>query len=127
MAIWYILWPFGIFYGHLVYFMAVWYILWPFGIFYGHLVYFPHFGLLYQEKSGNPVLIVHQTLETNSRKQPVMPGADVCNLIRDSFFNDSFFPPKAEDDKRNTKSRNWLLRNCSFDRRRKIRDRMLWP
>jgi hypothetical protein len=27
MAIWYILWPFGIFYGHLVYFMAIWYIL----------------------------------------------------------------------------------------------------
>jgi hypothetical protein len=23
--------PFGIFYGHLVYFMAIWYILWPFG------------------------------------------------------------------------------------------------
>jgi hypothetical protein len=40
MAIWYILWPFGIFYGHLVYFMAIWYILWPLGIFYGHLVYF---------------------------------------------------------------------------------------
>jgi hypothetical protein len=40
MAIWYILWPFGIFYGHLVYFMAIRYILWPFGIFYGHLVYF---------------------------------------------------------------------------------------
>jgi hypothetical protein len=34
----YILWPFGIFYGHLAYFMAIWYILWPFGIFYGHLV-----------------------------------------------------------------------------------------
>jgi hypothetical protein len=28
MAIWYILWPFGIFYGHLVYFMAIWYIVW---------------------------------------------------------------------------------------------------
>jgi hypothetical protein len=61
MAIWYILWPFGIFYGHLVYFMAIWYILWPFGIFYGHLVYFlviwyifSRFGMLYQEKSGNP-------------------------------------------------------------------------
>jgi hypothetical protein len=25
MAIWYILWPFGICYGHLVYFMAIWY------------------------------------------------------------------------------------------------------
>jgi hypothetical protein len=30
--IWSILMPFGIFYGHLVYFMAIWYILWPFGI-----------------------------------------------------------------------------------------------
>jgi hypothetical protein len=40
MAIWHILWPFGIFYGHLAYFMAIMYILWPFGIFYGHLVYF---------------------------------------------------------------------------------------
>jgi hypothetical protein len=46
MAIWYILWPFGIFYGHLVYFMAIWYILWPFGIFYGHLVYLWPFGIL---------------------------------------------------------------------------------
>jgi hypothetical protein len=40
MAIWYILWPFGIFSGHLVYFMAIWYI-------------FPRFGTMYQEKSGN--------------------------------------------------------------------------
>jgi hypothetical protein len=51
----------------LVYYMAIWNILWPFGIYYGHseywnsnlcsvnLVYFPHFGTLYQEKSGNPV------------------------------------------------------------------------
>jgi hypothetical protein len=56
----------GIFDGHLVYI----HILRPIGIFmdiwsilcYGHLVYFvvvccifPHFGLLHQEKSGNPV------------------------------------------------------------------------
>jgi hypothetical protein len=40
-AIWYTLWPFGIHYGHLLYFMAIWnryitaicYILWPFGNF----------------------------------------------------------------------------------------------
>jgi hypothetical protein len=38
---WYISWSFGLFYGHLVYFKAIWYILGP-------------FGLLYQEKSGNP-------------------------------------------------------------------------
>jgi hypothetical protein len=51
----------GIFYDDLVYFTAIGNILCPFGIFRGHLVYFvviwyisPHFGILYQEKSGNP-------------------------------------------------------------------------
>jgi hypothetical protein len=34
------LWSFGIFCGHLVYFVVIWYILWSFGIFCGHLVYF---------------------------------------------------------------------------------------
>jgi hypothetical protein len=46
----------------LVYFTAIWYILWPFGIFYGHLVpifsgylvYSYRFGMLQQEKSVNP-------------------------------------------------------------------------
>jgi hypothetical protein len=46
-----------------VFFMAIGSILRPFGIFYGHLVdfvailvlWFPRFGMLYQEKSGNPV------------------------------------------------------------------------
>jgi hypothetical protein len=38
----------GIFYGHLEYFTVIWYILWP---------YFPHFGMLCQEKSGNPAYI----------------------------------------------------------------------
>jgi hypothetical protein len=41
MAIVSILLPNGIFYGHLVHFMVILYI-------------FPRFGLLYQEKSGNP-------------------------------------------------------------------------
>jgi hypothetical protein len=45
----------GIFYDHLVYFKAIANILWPFGIFCGNLVYFPRFGILDQEKSGNPV------------------------------------------------------------------------
>jgi hypothetical protein len=52
----------GLFYGRLVYFTAVWYILWPFGVFCRHLVhifnsylvYFSCFGILYQGKSGNP-------------------------------------------------------------------------
>jgi hypothetical protein len=30
----------GIVYGHLVYFVAIWSILWPFGLFCDHLVYF---------------------------------------------------------------------------------------
>jgi hypothetical protein len=30
------------------------YILWPFGIVCGHLVYFSRFGMLYQQKSGSP-------------------------------------------------------------------------
>jgi hypothetical protein len=44
----------SIFHGSLVYLQAIWYYLWPFGIFYGHLVYFSRFGILHQEKSGNP-------------------------------------------------------------------------
>jgi hypothetical protein len=40
-------------------FMVIWYIFWsiscPFGIFCGYLVYMYHFGILYQEKSGNSV------------------------------------------------------------------------
>jgi hypothetical protein len=51
VAIWSILQPFGIFCGHLVYIFVIWYIC---GIFYGYLVYFSRFGILYQEKSGNP-------------------------------------------------------------------------
>jgi hypothetical protein len=39
---------------HLVYFMAIWSILWPFGIFYDYLVHlFPRFGMLCLEKSGS--------------------------------------------------------------------------
>jgi hypothetical protein len=44
----------------LAYFLAIcsilfrYYILWPFGKIYGYLVYFYRFGMLHQEKSGNP-------------------------------------------------------------------------
>jgi hypothetical protein len=44
-----------IFYGHLEYFTDIWGILGPFGIFCVHLVHFSGFGILCQEKSGNPV------------------------------------------------------------------------
>jgi hypothetical protein len=43
MVIWSILRPFGVFYDHLVHFVFIWYI-------------FPAFGIMYQEKSGNPDL-----------------------------------------------------------------------
>jgi hypothetical protein len=32
VAIWYILWPFGLFCDRLVYFVAIWYIVWLFGM-----------------------------------------------------------------------------------------------
>jgi hypothetical protein len=32
MAIWYIMWPFGLLCGLLVYYVAFWYILWSFGV-----------------------------------------------------------------------------------------------
>jgi hypothetical protein len=44
----------GILNGHWVYFTAIGYILWPFGIFHGYLVYISRFGLLHEEISGNP-------------------------------------------------------------------------
>jgi hypothetical protein len=43
-----VLWPFGIFYRDLGYFVTILYILYSFGTFSG-------FGIMYQEKSGNPV------------------------------------------------------------------------
>jgi hypothetical protein len=48
MTFWTIIGPLEIFYGHLVYFVVIWYI-------------FPRFGILDQEKSGNPDLqqVIH--------------------------------------------------------------------
>jgi hypothetical protein len=46
----------GKLYGYVVYFTAISCILWPFGIFCGHLgiPIFLVFGMLHQEQSGNP-------------------------------------------------------------------------
>jgi hypothetical protein len=51
----------------LIYFLAIWNILRTFDTFYGHLGHlvfiwyiFPAFGIVYQEKSGNPVLTRRQ-------------------------------------------------------------------
>jgi hypothetical protein len=48
--VWYILWPFGIYYGYLVHF-------WPFSKLVAIWCIFPRFGILCQEKSGNPALL----------------------------------------------------------------------
>jgi hypothetical protein len=45
----------GIFYGHLKYITAIWYILWPFDKLVIIWYISPRLGILYQEKSGNPV------------------------------------------------------------------------
>jgi hypothetical protein len=45
---------FGIISGHLEYFKTVWYILCPFGNLVVIWYIFPRFGILGQEKSGNP-------------------------------------------------------------------------
>jgi hypothetical protein len=46
-----------IFYRHLVYFTANWYILWTFGILCLIWYIFTHFDMLYQENSGNSVVV----------------------------------------------------------------------
>jgi hypothetical protein len=45
----------GTFYGHFVHFTVFCYMLWTFGIVRGNLVCFSRFGILHQEKYGNPV------------------------------------------------------------------------
>jgi hypothetical protein len=47
MVTWYV-------FGHLVCLNYIWYILWPYGIFCVHWVYFSGFGILSLEKFGNP-------------------------------------------------------------------------
>jgi hypothetical protein len=49
LAVWYMFWQFGIYFGSLVYVLAIWYI-------FGNSLKYPHFGILCQEKSGNPGL-----------------------------------------------------------------------
>jgi hypothetical protein len=44
----------GLFHGHLAHFTAIWYILLPFGTSVLIWYVFFHFGMLHQEKSGNP-------------------------------------------------------------------------
>jgi hypothetical protein len=61
----------GIFYGHLEFFTAIWYILWPFGNVVAIWYIFPRFGILCQEKSGNP--------DWRRRQKPLEPIYDWLN------------------------------------------------
>jgi hypothetical protein len=74
----------GIFYGHLVFFTVFCYILWAFGIVRGNFVYFPHFGILYQEKSGNPAdghfFVIPSSLKTTD-KVLLLPKISECKLF----------------------------------------------
>jgi hypothetical protein len=45
---------FDTFYDHLVHFVAICFIPWQLGILSGNSLKYPHFGILCQEKSGNP-------------------------------------------------------------------------
>jgi hypothetical protein len=49
-----------VFYAQMLYFKTIWYILWPFGTFCGHLVHLNRFGMLCRKKSGSPGRIVVQ-------------------------------------------------------------------
>jgi hypothetical protein len=56
----------GLFYGHLEYITAIRYILWPFGELVVIWYIFHCFGILYQEKSGNPGLATGLKIQLSS-------------------------------------------------------------
>jgi hypothetical protein len=65
----------GIFFGHLEYFTVIWYILWPFGNVVVTWYIFSRFGILCQEKSGNPGPFLTSPLGANSD-----PRGEFCSL-----------------------------------------------
>jgi hypothetical protein len=67
--------------------MENWYILWPWGLFYDHLVYFvaicySRFGMLYQEKSGNPAWKPMLVYSLRAKKATNFPRVGVAFLQR---------------------------------------------
>jgi hypothetical protein len=69
--LWYFYGHFGISFGHLVSYMAIW------NLFCGHLEFF-RFGMLYQEKSGNPA---HETKGETTEKWPKSIPVAACRGI----------------------------------------------
>jgi hypothetical protein len=70
----------------LEHFTAFWSILWPFGI-------FPRFGILCQEKSGNPACEHH--LDAITVPQQVQPAQDSGSAASSSASNESKLPPEV--------------------------------
>jgi hypothetical protein len=91
MTIWYILQPFGIFFGNFVCcmailymytYMAIWYIYGNFVYLWSFRINFHFFGILYQEKSGNPgfsLLLCAENLRS------------LCTSLPQYFFLRQFF------------------------------------
>jgi hypothetical protein len=61
-----------IFYDLLVHFADIRFILWQFGICCGNTLYYPNFGILYQEKSGNPAI---ESLSSTRKQLILQDGA----------------------------------------------------
>jgi hypothetical protein len=74
----------GKFFGNLVHCTAILYIPLPFGIFYGHFGIFSRFGMLYREKSGNPVFKCKYTLTFEYWYLPTM--TPLTKLLRRSSW-----------------------------------------
>jgi hypothetical protein len=92
-----------------IHFMAIWNIFWRFGIFYDHLVHFvfilyiiPFFGIMYQEKYGNPDVHLHHVRQLNRVRPLHMSTTSVMSfgksrighLRRQSTVERRFWPSK---------------------------------
>jgi hypothetical protein len=72
----------AIFYVHLDHFTVFSYILATFCIVRGNLVYFSRFGILYQEKSGNPALHIHFEQGPGSKEKRLGKKIEICSPKR---------------------------------------------
>jgi hypothetical protein len=81
MAIWYVLWPFGMLYGHLVCSMAIWYVLWPFG----NVVYILYSFYPFDNKKNEALLCPKgQTLSPGAGVK-LSPGGEIlCSPLHSS-------------------------------------------
>jgi hypothetical protein len=76
------------FYGHLVHLTVFCYILWTFGVVRGILVYFSRFGILCQEKSGNPE---SATTQLNVAAAHLYIGC-LCKVFLNFFISTTLYP-----------------------------------